>query len=138
MRKRRRFHQDHKEPYILLSPMIDLIFLLLVTFIAGTMYMEDVHTMPVRLPSAAHAVRTTGTPFMVTLNREGKLYLNDREISQDALVQAAVLESARDDAFSVVIRADKDVSYDRVMNLLDALKGAGVTRFGLASGESHE
>ena len=38
MRQRRRFHQDHKEPYILLSPMIDLIFLLLVTFIAGTMY----------------------------------------------------------------------------------------------------
>ena len=27
MRQRRRFHQDHKEPYILLSPMIDLIFL---------------------------------------------------------------------------------------------------------------
>ena len=118
MRQRRRFHQDHKEPYILLSPMIDLIFLLLVTFIAGTMYMENVHTMPVRLPAAAHSVRTSGTPFMVTLTRDGKLFLNDREIS-----------------FSVVIRADKDVSYDRVMSLLDALKGAGVTRFGLASGE---
>ena len=31
MRQRRRFHQGHKEPYILLSPMIDLIFLLLVS-----------------------------------------------------------------------------------------------------------
>ena len=130
MRQRRRFHHDHKEPYILLSPMIDLIFLLLVTFIAGTMYMENVHTMPVRLPAAAHSVRTSGTPFMVTLTRDGKLFLNDREISQEALVQAAAHTS-----FSVVIRADKDVSYDRVMSLLDALKGAGVTRFGLASGE---
>lgn len=135
MRQRRRFHQGHKEPYILLSPMIDLIFLLLVTFIAGTMYMENVHTMPVRLPAAAHSVRTSGTPFMVTLTRDGKLFLNDREISQEALVQAAAWKSAENTSFSVVIRADKDVSYDRVMSLLDALKGAGVTRFGLASGE---
>lgn len=135
MRQRRRFHQDYKEPYILLSPMIDLIFLLLVTFIAGTMYMENVHTMPVRLPAAAHSVRTSGTPFMVTLTRDGKLFLDDREISQEALVQAAARESAENTSFSVVIRADKDVSYDRVMSLLDALKGAGVTRFGLASGE---
>lgn len=135
MRQRRRFHQDHKEPYILLSPMIDLIFLLLVTFIAGTMYMENVHTMPVRLPAAAHSVRTSGTPFMVTLTRDGKLFLNDREISQEALVQAAAWKLAENTSFSVVIRADKDVSYDRVMSLLDALKGAGVTRFGLASGE---
>lgn len=135
MRQRRRFHQDHKEPYILLSPMIDLIFLLLVTFIAGTMHMENVHTMPVRLPAAAHSVRTSGTPFMVTLTRDGKLFLDDREISQEALVQAAARKSAENTSFSVVIRADKDVSYDRVMSLLDALKGAGVTRFGLASGE---
>lgn len=135
MRQRRRFHQDHKEPYILLSPMIDLIFLLLVTFIAGTMYMENVHTMPVRFPAAAHSVRTSGTPFMVTLTRDGKLFLDDREISQEALVQAAARKSAENASFSVVIRADKDVSYDRVMSLLDALKGAGVTRFGLASGE---
>lgn len=135
MRQRRRFHQDHKEPYILLSPMIDLIFLLLVTFIAGTMYMENVHTMPVRLPAAARSVRTPGTPFMVTLTRDGKLFLNDREISQEALAQAVARKSAENTSFSVVIRADKDVSYDRVMSLLDALKGAGVTRFGLASGE---
>ena len=135
MRQRRRFHQDYKEPYILLSPMIDLIFLLLVTFIAGTMYMENVHTMPVRLPAAAHSVRTSGTPFMVTLTRDGKLFLDDREISQEALVQAAARKSAENTTFSVVIRPDKDVSYDRVMSLLDALKGAGVTRFGLASGE---
>ena len=97
--------------------------------------MENVHTMPVRLPAAAHSVRTSGTPFMVTLTRDGKLFLNDREISQEALVQAAARKSAENTSFSVVIRADKDVSYDRVMSLLDALKGAGVTRFGLASGE---
>ena len=67
--------------------------------------------------------------------QDGNLFLNDREISQEALVQAAARKSAENTSFSVVIRADKDVSYDRVMSLLDALKGAGVTRFGLASGE---
>lgn len=35
--------------------------------------------------------------------------------------------------FAIVIRADKDVDYGRVIELIDKLKGAGITRFGLAT-----
>lgn len=41
---------SEKEPIIQLSPMIDLVFLLLVVFIVATMYLTQTHALPVNLP----------------------------------------------------------------------------------------
>lgn len=49
---RRRRKRVMKSPEIMLSPMIDMIFLLLVFFIVSTMYMSEVKTIPIRLPVA--------------------------------------------------------------------------------------
>lgn len=46
---RRRRKRVMKSPEIMLSPMIDMIFLLLVFFIVSTMYMSEVKTIPIRL-----------------------------------------------------------------------------------------
>ena len=43
------------------------------------------------------------------------------------------MESKRDSSFSVIIRADGEANYKLVIELMDKLKGAGVTRFGLAT-----
>ena len=51
---RRRRKRVMKSPEIMLSPMIDMIFLLLVFFIVSTMYMSEVKTIPIRLPVARH------------------------------------------------------------------------------------
>lgn len=49
---RRRHRRESKSPEIMLSPMIDMIFLLLVFFIISTMYMSEIKTIPIRLPVA--------------------------------------------------------------------------------------
>lgn len=51
---RRRRKRELTPPSIMLSPMIDMIFLLLVFFIVSTMYMSEVKTIPIRLPIAKH------------------------------------------------------------------------------------
>lgn len=53
MRRRRRSLST--APGLMLSPMIDLIFLLLVFFVVSTMYMSNVQTIPVVLPKAEHS-----------------------------------------------------------------------------------
>jgi biopolymer transport protein ExbD len=131
-RTRARMHED-MGPRLLLSPMIDLIFLLLVAFIAGAMTMTDIHTVPVRLPVVTHASETGAGHFIVTMKKDGTLYLNDRQVTEEALVEAAEAAASHDASFSIVIRSDKEASYGQVMKLLDDLKGAGITRFSLAS-----
>ena len=92
--------RDRKTPELIIIPMIDIMFFLLVFFMLSTMYMIDLKTIPVKLPQAAHAATDTTTTFAVSLKNDGSLYL---------------------------------VDYGRVIELIDKLKGAGITRFGLAT-----
>lgn len=130
---RRRPRKQSLPPQLMLSPMIDMIFLLLVFFIVSTMYMSEIKTIPIRLPVAQNSETVSKSNFAVTVKKDGSLYLEDNKIGMKQLVANAAAESKRDAAFSVIIRADGDANYKTVIELMDELKGAGVTRFGLAT-----
>ena len=59
--RRRRYRSHDEGPKLMLSPMIDMMFLCLVFFIVSTMYMSDIRTIPVRLPQAAHSESVSKT-----------------------------------------------------------------------------
>ena len=130
---RRRPRKQSLPPQLMLSPMIDMIFLLLVFFIVSTMYMSEIKTIPIRLPVAQNSETVSKSNFAVTVKKDGLLYLEDNKIEMKQLVANAAAESKRDAAFSVIIRADGEANYKTVIKLMDELKGAGVTRFGLAT-----
>lgn len=130
---RRRPRKQSLPPQLMLSPMIDMIFLLLVFFIVSTMYMSEIKTIPIRLPVAQNSETVSKSNFAVTVKKDGVLYLEDNKIEIKQLVDNAAAESKRDAAFSVIIRADGEANYKTVIKLMDELKGAGVTRFGLAT-----
>lgn len=130
---RRRPRKQSLPPQLMLSPMIDMIFLLLVFFIVSTMYMSEIKTIPIRLPVVQNSETVSKSNFAVTVKKDGALYLEDNKIEMKQLVANAAAESKRDAAFSVIIRADGEANYKTVIKLMDELKGAGVTRFGLAT-----
>ena len=130
---RRRPRKQSLPPQLMLSPMIDMIFLLLVFFIVSTMYMSEIKTIPIRLPVAQNSETVSKSNFAVTVKKDGVLYLEDNKIEMKQLVANAAAESKRDAAFSVIIRADGEANYKTVIKLMDELKGAGVTRLGLAT-----
>lgn len=128
-----RHRREIKTPEIMLSPMIDMIFLLLVFFIISTMYMSEVKSIPIRLPVAKNSENVSKSNFNVSVKKDGSLYLDESPITVEALVANAAIESKRDASFSVIIRAEGEASYATVIQLMDKFKGAGVTRFGLAT-----
>lgn len=130
---RRRKRRELRAPEIMLSPMIDMIFLLLVFFVISTMYMSEVKTIPIRLPVARNSETVSKSNFNVSVKQDGSLYLDEQPIPMELLVANAALESKRDGSFSVIIRAEGEADYKLVITLMDKLKGAGVTRFGLAT-----
>lgn len=130
---RRRPRKQSLPPQLMLNPMVDMIFLLLVFFIVSTMYMSEIKTIPIRLPVAQNSETVSKSNFAVTVKKDGVLYLEDNKIEMKQLVANAAAESKRDAAFSVIIRADGEANYKTVIKLMDELKGAGVTRFGLAT-----
>lgn len=129
LRDRRQF----AKPEVMIIPMIDIMFFLLVFFMISTLYMVDLKTVGVDLPQAVHAEAQTKVNYVVTMKKDGTLWLEDKKISRGDLVRQAAEAQRRSGQFSVVIRADQGLDYGQVMALLDELKGAGVTHFGLAA-----
>lgn len=130
---RRRPRKVKQPPSLMLSPMIDMIFLLLVFFIVSTMYMSEVKTISLALPMAKYSETLKKSNFTVSLKKDGTLYLEDAPIDLALLLDRVKAEAKSNAAFSVTIRADEEASYKRVIALMDALKGAGVTHLGLAT-----
>lgn len=125
--------RGRKSPEIMLSPMIDMMFLLLIFFIVSTMYMSEARTVPVKLPVATQTVIQNFTKFNVTITDDGELWLGDQIVDEDDLIDRAKLERRKDEKFTVILRADGDVPYKTVIGLLDRFKKAGISRVGLAT-----
>lgn len=125
--------RNRKPPELNIIPMIDIMFFLLVFFMLSTMYMIDLKTIPVKLPKAASAASDTTSTFAVSLKSDGSIYLGDSKTYLKALLTQASIEQKNNPYFAVIIRADKDIDYGRVITLIDKLKGSGITRFGLAT-----
>ena len=129
LRDRRAFGK----PEVVIIPMIDIMFFLLVFFIMSTLYMVNVKPVDVNLPQAQSAQTQLNVTYLVTVRKDGSLWLEDQPIDADTLVQQARMESQKNPRFAVVVRADGDMNYSGVMELLDRFRQAGITRFGLAA-----
>ena len=55
-----------KQPELMIIPMIDIMFFLLVFFMLSTMYMVDLKTIPIKLPKAEYSAVDTQTTFAVS------------------------------------------------------------------------
>ncbi len=130
---RRRTLGVKKEPTIMIIPMIDIVFFLLVFFMVGTLYMNTEQQIPLNLPSASTSTAKSIEPITITLTTSHKLYIDNREISPDRLSQEvqAIVQTSPRQAF--VIRAAKDVYYNEVIALLDMLKVNGAKYISVAT-----
>ena len=135
---RLRDRRGFDKPEIIIIPMIDIMFFLLVFFMLSTLYMVNIKTVDVNMPKAANVETQMRVTYVVTMKKDGSLFLEDQPIAEKTLLERAKAENARNGKFSLVLRADQDIDsldYGMVYALLDKFKGAGITRFGLA-GES--
>lgn len=130
---RRRTLGVKKEPTIMIIPMIDIVFFLLVFFMVGTLYMNTEQQIPLNLPSTSTSTAKSIEPIIITLTTSNKLYIDNREISADNLSQEVqdIVRTTPRQAF--VIRASKDVYYNEVIALLDMLKVNGAKYISVAT-----
>ena len=130
---RRRTLGVKKEPTIMIIPMIDIVFFLLVFFMVGTLYMNTEQQIPLNLPSTSTSTAKSIEPIIITLTTSHKLYIDNREISADNLSQEVqdIVRTTPRQAF--VMRASKDVYYNEVIALLDMLKVNGAKYISVAT-----
>lgn len=121
------------KPEIMIIPMIDIMFFLLVFFMMSTLSMVNVKTVDVDMPQAQSAETKLAVTYVVTMRRDGQLFLEDKPIEETALIEQAAAEVAQNSRFSVVVRADQGLDYGMVIALLDRFKSRGILHIGLAA-----
>ena len=124
---------SRKKPRIEIIPMIDTMFFLLVFFMAATLSMTLQRGLPVNLPHAASARDEIKQVITLTLTKEGKLFFDKEELASPAEVALRLASQTKTGAqVSVVINADRAVEHGRVVDLMEAVRQAGVTRIAVA------
>ena len=121
------------KPEIMIIPMLDIMFFLLVFFMMSTLSMVNVKTVDVDMPQAQSAETKLAVTYVVTMRRDGQLFLEDKPIEETALIEQAAAEAAQNSRFSVVVRADQGLDYGMVIALLDRFKSRGILHIGLAA-----
>ena len=114
------------------TPLVDVMLVLLVIFMVTAPIIQQ--GVQVNLPQAkAGAVAATEDPLIVTIGKNGRLYLNDNPISADELSERLrAIKQLKADK-EVYLRADQDVRYGVVMKTIAAIKQAGIERLGMVT-----
>jgi biopolymer transport protein ExbD len=120
-------------PKLMIIPMIDIIFFLLVFFMLSTLYMVDQQLIPVNLPQAQSAQSEKPQSIAITVTAEGKILFDKEEIPVELLQKRAQLELAKQTDIVFILRSDKQVEYGKVVAALDELKLAGAQRISIAT-----
>lgn len=128
------FRRRHPEPpRVDLTPMVDVVFLLLIFFMISTTFVET-PGLSINLPkSAAHQIKQKNKEVRVYLRADGTIFLEQEQIAMDALTAElqSYSEQAADTTF--LLMADKDTLHGRVVQLMDVARSAGFTRLAIAT-----
>ncbi len=114
-----------------ITPFTDVILVLLIIFMITTpMLMQP--GIKVNLPKTQTTDHEDSSNIEVLISKEGYVYMNGKQI-HDSNVQAVIHDLvASKPGKPIVIKGDKDVKYDYVMQFMDKAKRAGATKFALA------
>ena len=112
------------------TPFVDVMLVLLVIFMVTTPIIQQ--GVEVNLPQAkASPVMGEAEPLIVTISREGRVYLNDNEVTPAELRTKLQAIRNLDAQKPVYLRADRDVRYGSVIATIGEIKGAGIERLGM-------
>ena len=110
-----------------LTPMVDMLFLILLFFLVTSSFIEQPN-IKLELPTTKYASTSKLEERVLTISRDGKLFFQNEPVERKNLVSVLKNAFSKQDDKTLILRADKNVSYGTVVDIMDAAKGAGLRR----------
>lgn len=124
--------EPESSPQINIVPMIDAIFAILAFFIMSTLFLTRSLGLPVTLPKASSGTQQPQEQIVVTLDRQGGIFLNQTPTDLDTLADdVRSLTEAADPL--VIINADAAAPHGQVVAVMDRLRSVDGIRLAIAT-----
>ena len=118
------------------SSLTDIVMLLLIFFLLSSSFV--LHPgVKVQLPGAETKDRTSDKSVVVTLTDKGLLYVNADAVTIETLGKSVAAAMGNDKEKTVIIQADRDVSLQQAVQVIDIAKSVGASRFFIATQPLH-
>ncbi|MFC2141254.1 ExbD/TolR family protein, partial [Acidobacteriota bacterium] len=110
-----------RQVLINITPLIDVLFLLLIFFMVSSTFLEQ-PGIKLELPYAQSAVVVEQKDYILFIDKDSKMFLNDKEIRMDDLEKKIkeALPGMKD--MALVLKADQDISHGIVVRVMDIVK----------------
>jgi biopolymer transport protein ExbD len=128
--KRRHAHQDEAD--INITPLIDIVFIMLIFFIVTTSFVKETG-VEVNRPSANTAQQQDQGSILIAIRENGEIWFNKRNIDLRAVRANVERAKAENPEGGVVIIADKQSATGSLVDVMDQVKLAGVQNISVAA-----
>lgn len=125
---------DEEEATIDLTPMLDVVFIMLIFFIVTASFVKEAG-IDVNRPEASTAVSKDRANILVAISETNEIWINKRRIDERAVQANIERLYAENPQGSVVIQADKKATTDTLIKVMDASRAAGVFDVSIATQE---
>ncbi len=116
-----------------ITPLVDVVFLMLIFFMVSTSFSVS-SSLKLELPSShSSEQQQEAKQVIISINAKGQFFVQDEPV-EDASLRRRILNITHGDPnMGVVLRADADARHNRVVFVLDTLRGLGMGKVGIAT-----
>jgi len=119
------------------TPLVDVMLVLLIVFMVAAPLMTV--GVPIELPKTeAKQLDSSTEPITVTVQADGNVFLQETPITLETLAPKLVAIAKNGYEEQIFVRADTNVAYGKVMEVMGLLNGAGYRKIGLVTGNADE
>ena len=110
------------------SSLTDIVLLLVIFFLLTSQFV--VHSgVKVQLPGSKTNEKSIQSELAVTLTKTGEIFINTKKVDEQMLTNELIKLKKKLNKNNLIIRADKNVVIEKLINVIDAAKAAGITKF---------
>ncbi|MBM4162828.1 MAG: biopolymer transporter ExbD [Lentisphaerae bacterium] len=125
-------------PQFQITPMIDVVFLLLCFFVTTAVFSQWEYEVDIVLPTSTSGKLPDRLPgeVIVNVNRAGAITVNSNVLTPDDLINRLARLARLFPGQPIVIRADRETDYQHVMTVVDACRQTDIWNISFATGEA--
>jgi biopolymer transport protein ExbD len=123
-----------EQPSLNLTPMIDIVFLLIIFFMVGTKFVKMERKIAVQVPEVSQAAALTPAPEKRVINvyRDGVIALDGTAVTLPELAAELAAAHSEYQALGVVVRGDAQGPFQNVADVLSVCRQAGISEMGIS------